>query len=221
MLRTALYNPPMNPLYVQFGCGMCAPPGWRNFDAGPAFLLEKRLPFLKPALVRRGFPNYPSSIEYGDVIKGLPVQPASAKAVYCSHVLEHLSLDDCRHTLRNVLSYLRPGGIFRLVLPDLEHLARTYVETSSATASHTFMVEAHLGEETTPHGFPSLARALFGRSQHLWMWDLRSMSAELTTTGFTDIRRAQYGDSGDPLFAQVEDPGRWKDCLGIECRRPL
>ena len=113
-----------------------------------------------------------------------------------------------------------PAASFVWSSPDLEHLARSYVDSSSADASHTFMVEAHLGEEATPGGFASLARTLFGRSHHLWMWDFRSIRVELANAGFTSVRRAQYGDSGDPLFAQVEDPGRWKDCLGVECRRP-
>ena len=206
--------------YMQFGCGTDAPTSWRNFDAGPAFLLEKRLPFLKNSLVRRGFPNYPDNIEYGDVIKGLPVSQGLFRGVYCSHVLEHLSLEDCRTTLRNVLTYLHSGGIFRLVVPDLEHLARTYLTDDTTDAAGTFMVEAHLGEPNSPRGLRHLSRALFGRSQHLWMWDYRSMSRELDQAGFTDIRRAEYGDSEDSHFLSVEQPGRWKDCLGIECRRP-
>lgn len=206
--------------YVQFGCGTCAPETWRNFDAGPAFLLEKRLPFLKSLLVRQGFPEYPSHIEYGDVIKGLPVPPASARGVYCSHVLEHLSLEDCRRTLRNVFSYLQPGGIFRLVVPDLEYLCRTYLEDPSTVAASTFMVEAHLGEKALPRGLRGLARNAFGRSQHLWMWDFKAMREELEAAGFTAVRRAQFGDSPDPYFLTVEDAGRWRNCLGVECRRP-
>ena len=120
-----MYNTAMDHKYVQFGCGMCAPETWQNFDAGPAFWLQSRLPFLTPLLVKRGFPPYPKNILYGDVIKGLPVPPQSAEAVYCSHVLEHMTLDEFRLALRNVFSYLRPGGTFRLVLPDLEQLIRS------------------------------------------------------------------------------------------------
>lgn len=206
--------------YMQFGCGTDAPSTWQNFDAGPAFLLEKRLPFLKSSLIRRGFPDYPDNIEYGDVIKGLPVKAGYFRGVYCSHVLEHLSLEDCLKTLRNVITYLQPGGVFRLVLPDLEHLARTYLEDETTDASGTFMVEAHLGEPNSARGLRHLSRAIFGRSQHLWMWDYRSMSKELHEAGFVDIRRAAYGDSEDEHFLQVEQPGRWKNCLGLECRRP-
>ena len=205
---------------VQFGCGTCAPESWLNFDAGPAFLLEKRLPFLKPALVRRGFPDYPANIHYGDVIKGLPVAPASAQRAYASHVLEHLALEDCRKALRNVLGYLAPGGTFRFVVPDLEFYMHEYLKSPDAAAASEFMKDTYLGEREGARGLKSLPRAIFGRSQHLWMWDYKNFAQELEAAGYTGIRRAQFGDSGDLAFAAVENEGRWRNCLGIECRRP-
>ncbi len=205
---------------VQFGCGTCAPESWLNFDAGPAFWLEKRLPFLKSALVRRGFPDYPPNIHYGDVIKGLPIAAGSAQRVYSSHVLEHLALEDCRKAIRNVQGYLVPGGVFRFVLPDLEFYAHKYLNSSESGAASVFMRETLLGESEGARGWHSLPRALFGRSQHLWMWDYKNLAHELAEAGFTNIRRATFGDSGDPVFAQVENEGRWVNCLGMECRRP-
>jgi hypothetical protein len=210
----------MDDEYVQFGCGMCAPDNWLNFDAGPAFWLQSRLPFLTPMLVKKGFPKYPKNIRYGDVIKGLPVPPQSAQGVYCSHVLEHMALQEFRTTLRNVFSYLRPGGVFRLVLPDIEQLAKSYLDDPGPEAAHRFMRESYLGEESTTRGVRSLPSALFGRARHFWMWDFKAMAKELTDAGFTDIRRAQFGDSAYPRFNEVEDIGRWENCLGVECRRP-
>ena len=207
--------------HIQFGCGLCAPPTWRNFDAGPAFWLEKNLPFLKKTLVRRGFPQYPANIEYGDVIVGLPVEESSADGVYCSHVLEHLALNEFRTTLLNVFRYLRPGGIFRLVVPDLEVIARQYVAASDPGAAIRFMQQAHLGEAEKSRGLADKAKSLFGRSQHLTMWDFKGMSAELHRADFVDVRRAACKDSADSAFLDVEDPGRWQDCLGVECRRPV
>jgi hypothetical protein len=206
--------------YIQFGCGLCAPATWRNFDAGPAFWIERNLPVLKPALLKRGYPDYPSNIEYGNVIKGLPVAPASATAAYCSHVLEHLALDEFRTTLRHVFTYLKPGGTFRFVLPDLEALVRAYTSSSDAEAASTFMRESYLGVDSQGKGVSRLLRMLFGRSAHLWMWDEKNMTRELAAAGFTAIRRAQMGDNPDPRFADVEDAGRWENCLGMECRRP-
>jgi hypothetical protein len=206
--------------YIQFGCGLCAPTTWRNFDAGPAFLLEKRLPFLRRTLVRRGFPDYPANTEYADVIEGLPVAEQSAKGAYCSHVLEHLALNEFRTVLLNVYKYLAPGGIFRLVVPDLEGLVKNYIASSDPDAAITFMREAHLGVPNKSRGLGDKASSLFGRSQHLTMWDYKGMEAELAKAGFTRIRRAQCKDGPDPRFLDVEDPGRWDNCLGVECFRP-
>ena len=206
-------------LYVQFGCGLCAPGGWSNFDAGPAFWIQKKLPFLKPTLVKKGFPNYPSNIHYGDVINGLPIGPGSASAVYCSHVLEHLALNECRQTLQNVYRYLAPGGTFRAVLPDLEWLARSYLDSNDMDAASRFMRDSDLGVQSQQSGIGGGLRRLFGRSAHLWMWDYKNLERELQSVGFSAVRRAQYGDNPDPLFREVEDPARWENALGVECRK--
>ena len=211
----------MDEQYVQFGCGTTAPSSFRNFDAGPAFFLEKRLPFLKPFLLRRGFPDYPDNIEYCDVTKGFPIAPGTVKAVYCSHVLEHLSFDEFRATLRHTYTILKPGGLFRFVLPDLEYLIRQYAQSADPQAASTFMHDSYLGTESNGSGLSKYSRAIFGRSQHLWMWDQKNITPELAAAGFANIRRAQYGDNPDPRFRDVESAGRWENCLGMECERPL
>ena len=183
--------------------------------------MEKNLPFLKPMLLKRGFPDYPKNIRYGDVIKGLPVELQSAAGVYCSHVLEHLALNEFRQTLRNVYSYLAPGGTFRFVLPDLEWLAKTYLQSSDSEAASRFMRDSYLGVDQQSGGASGVMKLLFGRSAHLWMWDYKNMARELEAAGFTSIRRARFQDNPDPRFQEVEDLGRWENCLGVECRRPL
>jgi hypothetical protein len=52
------------------------------------------------------------------------------------------------------------------------------------------------------------------------MWDFKGMEEQLAEAGFTEIRRAQIGDSPDSRFGDVESEGRWTDCLGVDCRRP-
>ena len=65
------------------------------------------------------------------------------------------------------------------------------------------------------------ALGLFARShsRHRWMWDYPAMAHELSAVGFTDIRRATFGDSGDAHFNDVEEASRWEGGLGIDCRR--
>jgi len=49
----------------------------------------------------------------------------SCRGVYASHVLEHLALDEFHRAIENTMRILEKGGVFRLVVPDLEWAART------------------------------------------------------------------------------------------------
>jgi hypothetical protein len=209
----------MDNSYVQFGCGLCAPLGWRNFDASPTLWIQKRLALFKLVPVKAGFANFPDNVEYGDIVKGLPVSPGSLTGVYCSHVLEHLTLQECRSALRNVFSYLRPGGYFRIVLPDLEYMIQNYVVDPQPDAAHRFIEATVMGAETPTRGTAARIREALGHSQHKWLWDHKSLAKALEDAGFAEIRRASYGDSPDKKFLEVEDPERWTNNLGMECRR--
>ena len=205
-----------SPLYVQYGCGHSAPKEWKNFDASPTLRFE-RLPVLGK-LYSKNPQRFPLTVDYGDIVKGLPVPDGSCHGVYCSHVLEHLSLADFRTALRNTHRLLASGGRFRLVVPDLEYLAKAYLENPGDDAAHWFMRESWLGQEQ--RGLKHFLRAWLGGSQHLWMWDYKALAAELAASGFTQVRRARFGDSTEARFAEVEERIRWENCLGIECSRP-
>jgi len=202
--------------YVQYGCGLCAPPTWRNFDASPTLWLQ-RLPIVGPFVPG---PRFPENAEYADIVRGLPVPDGSCAAVYCSHVLEHLTLADFRIALCNTFRLLRPGGVFRLVTPDLEYLVRNYVGSADAGAAVRLLEDTALGRVKRSRSPAGVLRELFGHSFHLWLWDFRGTTLELASAGFVDIRRATVHDAADPRFIDVEQPDRWENCLGVECRRP-
>lgn len=205
--------------YIQYGCGHEAPASWSNFDSSPTIVLE-RIPVVN-LLYSKNAARFAPYVRRGNIVRGLPVPPASADAVYCSHTLEHLALDEFRTALRNTRAMLKPGGTFRFVLPDLEYLARQYIASGSPTAAHTFLEDSMLGTASRPRGLVEFLKRWLGGSKHLWMWDYKAMAHELAAAGFTDIRRATFGDATDPKFKEVENIGRWTNCLGVECRRPL
>jgi hypothetical protein len=201
--------------YIQYGCGFSAVQGWLNFDNSPTLRIE-RIPILGKILGRlsgngRAFPN---EVLYGDICRGLPIDDGTARGVYASHVLEHLSLDDFQIALERTFRMLAPGGVFRSIVPDLEARARIYlreIEKKSPNAAHRFMRASHLGMECRPKTILERARHMFGGSAHLWMWDEYSISAALDQAGFVNIRRCDFGDSSDPMFAKVEDLARFHD----------
>lgn len=222
----------MSKLYVQYGCGLSCPDGWLNFDSSPRMRFES-LPLVGAVSGAMGKRLFPARVKYGDVVKGLPVASNSADAVYASHVLEHLSRADVVSALANTYRILKPGGVFRLIVPDLEWRARSYLEAAGkgdTAAADAFMKALHVGRPTRPRTVLGQLRALFGNSSHLWMYDIRLMTKLLEEAGFVEIRRCKYADSGDEMFSRVEDPGRFSKDLthdfsgehevALEARKP-
>ena len=64
-----------------------------------------------------------------NITEGLPFSAGSFDAVYHSHVLEHLSPTSGQNLLHECFRVLRPGGILRTVVPDLEQIAQLYLKS--------------------------------------------------------------------------------------------
>ena len=214
-------------LSVQFGCGWGSPvpKDWLNFDASPTLRFE-RLPVVGK-LYTRNAQRFPENILFGDIVKGLPIKNETVARLFASHVLEHLSYEDALKAIRNSFALLAPGGVFRLIVPDLKGRAERYVAKAArgdSAAAAEFLDATMLGERIRPRGFTAVLQRAFGGGAHLWMWDEPAMSAALASVGFVEIRRCQFNDSSDPAFAQVEESGRFVDGgiveLALECRKP-
>jgi predicted SAM-dependent methyltransferase len=91
---------------LNLGCGNRYHPSWVNVDIHP---------------------TGPSVVVH-DLERGIPFPDNSFSAVYHSHLLEHLPKADAPGFLRECLRVLQPGGILRVVVPDLEKIARLYLE---------------------------------------------------------------------------------------------
>jgi hypothetical protein len=212
---------------VQYGAGRTAAAGWSNYDASPTLWLE-RLPLLG-RLVNVNRRRFPREITFGNIVSGLPVAPGSVQAAYASHVLEHLSYEDFWRALHNTFDMLAPGGVFRLIVPDLKARAERYVAGVAGgdpEAATRFLRQTLLGRERRPRTLPQMIRAMLSNAEHLWMWDEPAMTGALTRVGFVDVRRCGQGDSGDPAFAEVEAAHRFRTGAGIievamEARKPL
>ena len=63
------------------------------------------------------------SVQAYDISKGLPFGDGQFDAVYHSHVLEHLTPETGRALLAECWRVLKPGGVVRVVVPDLEQIA--------------------------------------------------------------------------------------------------
>lgn len=62
-----------------------------------------------------------------DLLAKLPLVDSSINLVYTSHFLEHIPRKNLRSFLSECYRILKPGGIIRIVVPDLEEICRSYL----------------------------------------------------------------------------------------------
>ena len=91
--------------YLNLGCGTRFHPGWTNLD----------------------FTSSHPSITSSNFRFGIPFPENTFDVVYHSHVLEHFARSEANSFLRECHRVLKERGIIRIVVPDLESLARTYL----------------------------------------------------------------------------------------------
>ena len=203
-------------IFVHFGGSYAgpAPNEFLNFDASPTLIFE-RIPLVgKLYLKNNNF--FPKNVNYGDIVKGLPVKNNSVKGIYCSHVLEHLTLVEFRKALLNVNKLLKKGGVFRAVLPDLRSYTKKYF--NNEISSVEYLKITGLGTIERKRTIRGIIKSIFGNSRHLWMWDYKSITKELLNSGFSEVKEAYYNDSKNEIFKLVEVESRWKDepVIGFE-----
>ncbi|MGH2559454.1 MAG: class I SAM-dependent methyltransferase [Thermomicrobiales bacterium] len=175
---------PLGTKAVNLGWGSTFAPGWINIDNSPNARLSK-IPGARPFLRRIGVlseahyrVNWPKDVIIRDLRKPLPFADGSIDYVYASHLLEHLSRHEARQLLHELLRVLKPGGIVRLLVPDLSIEARDYLDALAANPHDDTAAPAFLERMRLSRG---------GRNPHLWMYDAPSFRSLLKDVGFTDV----------------------------------
>jgi len=214
-------------LKLHIGCGLVAPENWVNIDGSWNAWLAK-FPSGRKLLVKMGILSkedgdipWPKNIKIHDVNKGLPFSAGVASAIYASHLLEHLSNKAARHFLRECCRVLKAGGIIRLVIPDIEFLARKYLaDKESAPAGNPKPAKEFAKSLciATYDGKPwvRLAQMLTSFEGHKWFYDADSLKALLIEAGFTNVQLKAYLNSRIHDIADVEREGRLEGAICVE-----
>jgi len=101
--------------YANIGCGDTYDHRWINFDLNAV----------------------PGKVQYYNFDRKLPIEDESLEAIYSSHFLEHLTKGQAKSFVNDCYRALSPGGIIRLVTPDLERAAQEYLtQLDSALNGH-------------------------------------------------------------------------------------
>ena len=113
------------PWFLNLGCGKHFHQNWINIDFSP----------------------FDDTVVCHDLRRPLPFPENSCAVVYHSHVLEHFTRAEGRRFIAECFRVLQPQGILRVAVPDLEGIARLYLQSlegakagnSASTARHEWM----------------------------------------------------------------------------------
>lgn len=197
---------------------------------------------------RNRFNALPQNIMVHNIAKGLPFPDDSCDVVYHSHLFEHLDPPIGLSFLREIKRVLKPGGIIRIVVPDLEQLCRDYIshlELAKTDPTERPKHNAHVAEiigqcvrrEAAGTSIQSPARRrlenmLLGDARargetHQWMYDEVNLGQMLIEAEFSEVRREDYDTSSVTEWDEIgldrnADGSQYKPgSLYMEARRPL
>lgn len=63
-----------------------------------------------------------------NILRGLDFPDSTFDVVYSAQFIEHLTISQAHIVFRNISRIMKPGGVIRLVTPDLEEMVQTYLK---------------------------------------------------------------------------------------------
>lgn len=175
---------------LNWGCGEHLGSGWINSDVKDA----------------------PGVDVAGDIRDGLPLESESIDYAVSVHALPELAYPEIVPALTELRRVLKPGGVLRLVLPDLRRAIHAYTMDDR----NYFQVDK---SEVQSLGGRFIVHVLwYGYSRTLFTTDFAEEL--LDKAGFIDIAECRYGETQSAFEGIVELDNREGESLFVEGTKP-
>ncbi len=220
---------------LHLGCGLTAPPTWLNVDGSWGARLAK-YPLIKKCLAAVGVVkkhqdeiSWSRDIVIADLTKPLRFPTGRFTAVYASHTLEHLYLDQADALLRESFRVLKPGGVARFVVPDVfaileeyygrQNLEGIYYPAADKSRADRLNMRLLMHPWNAPRGnfLWRAYNAAMNFHDHKWMYDTDSLADHMRAAGFVNVQPRGYLESAIPDLADVERRERVERGVGAVC----
>ena len=174
---------------LNWGCGPCTASGWINADLKDIAGVDLRC----------------------DIRTGLPFDAGSIDCIASIHMLQDLPYEDLAPALGELRRVLKPGGVLRIAVPDLDKALQAYLA----------------GDPTYFYVPDSDARSIGAKliTQITWYGSVRTpftfdfLHESLTNAGFHAIERCDYGLTRSPYPDLPSLDNRARESLFVEAAR--
>lgn len=213
---------------LNIGCGLNAPKDWVNLDASWNAWLAKSPLLLKLLKLTNLLPkklleiDWPTNVIIHDARKPLPFKNNSFEAVYSSHLLEHLYLNEAEKFLKECFRILCPGGIIRIVVPDFKYILEEYRNGLNQKKPFRDLADNISRKifiwEQKPYG-KNIMRKIYDSMKdfhsHKWMYDASSLINHLEKAGFVNAKEMKANQSKIKGIENVEKADRIDNGAGV------
>ena len=199
---------------INFGSSYNTVEGWINVDNSLRHIIVSKIPYLPRTLFHLGLLTKSmylahkkkqfKTVVFGDARKKLKFKENSVDFIYSSHMIEHFYPKEAFNFLKECYRILRPGGILRLAVPDLEKSSKKYLEDIKKNKN------SKPAKEFNEIIYASSKKTRFG---HHWMFDFLLIKDFLHNVGFKDIRKCGYQTGNCPDLDKIENR---KESLFVE-----
>lgn len=155
-------------------------------------------PFGKDGWVNIDMFRYNNITLVYDCRKKLPFKDATVERIRCEHVFEHLDRkDESPSFLNDSLRCLVPGGVLRIVVPDLELFVKAYCAgTPEAWKRLGFDMDNLPWGLETPMDI--LNHTFRQNGEHKFGYDFETLHRTVIAAGFGKAEKMSWGKSADP-----------------------
>ena len=171
---------------LHWGCGRTPAPGWINSDRNPRSGVD---------LVC-------------DIREGLPLPGDSVDYAFSMHALQEIPYADLVSALSELRRVLKPSGVLRLVLPDLDKGIEAYRKGDVGYFQIPDSDERTLGGKFVAH------MLWYGHSRVLFTADF--VQDLLVRAGFSRVVQCEYRQTSSGIPDLVQLDGRAAESLFVE-----
>ncbi|HJQ43220.1 MAG TPA: methyltransferase domain-containing protein [Jatrophihabitantaceae bacterium] len=144
---------------------------------------------------------------YLDATKRWPLEDDSVSHVYADNVIEHIPLAAARAMLAEAHRCMQPGGVIRLITPDIRTHAEMYLSGAAALDSAAGRHYRDLGL-VVEHPIDLIRIPIGSFGHHTgYVYDFGTLDEELKRAGFHSTIRCELGQSEHAAFAELDQRG--------------